>query len=47
MPLLFESGLDKICDITIGVIAKKETCIKRICSRDEVDEEKEIRYQKN
>ncbi len=39
MPLLFESGLDKICDITIGVIAKKETCIKRIIKRDKISEE--------
>lgn len=38
-PLLFETGLDKICDITIGVIAGKETCIKRICARDGVSTE--------
>lgn len=35
-PLLFETGLDKICDITIGVLANKEICIKRICKRDDV-----------
>lgn len=39
VPLLFESGLDKICDKTIGVIAKKETCIKRIIERDGISEE--------
>lgn len=33
-PLLFDMGLDKFCDITIGVISKKETCIDRICKRD-------------
>ncbi len=35
--MLFESGLDKICDITIGVIAKKETCIQRIMKRDKIE----------
>lgn len=38
-PLLFETGLDKVCDTTIGVIASKETCIKRICTRDGVSAE--------
>ena len=38
-PLLFEMGLDKICDIKIGVIANKETCIERICQRDRIDKE--------
>ena len=37
---MFETGLDKICDITIGVIADEEICIKRICERDKIDEEK-------
>lgn len=37
-PLLFESGLNKICDFTIGVIARKEIKIERICMRDKVDE---------
>ena len=38
VPLLFESGLDKICDIVIGVIAKKESCIQRIMKRDNISE---------
>lgn len=38
-PLLFETGLDKICDITIGVIADEETCVKRSCKRDGISEE--------
>lgn len=39
VPLLFESGLDKICDFTIGVIAKKEIKIDRICKRDNIAKE--------
>lgn len=38
-PLLFETGLDKICDTTIGVLANKEICVKRICVRDSVSAE--------
>lgn len=37
VPLLFETNLDKICDKTIGVIAKRETCIERIIKRDNID----------
>ena len=36
--LLFEMGLNDFCDITIGVISNKDTCIKRICKRDNIDE---------
>ena len=42
VPLLFESGLNKICDKTIGVITKKEDCIKRITIRDGINEEKAL-----
>jgi dephospho-CoA kinase len=38
-PLLFESGLDKICDVTIGVIAPIETRIARLCMRDGITED--------
>lgn len=38
-PLLFESELDKKCDYTISLIAKKELKIKRICQRDNISEE--------
>ena len=38
-PLLFESGLDKICDKVIGVISKKELQLDRIVVRDNVDYE--------
>ena len=36
-PLLFESGLDKICDKVIGVVCKKELQLDRIVARDNVD----------
>lgn len=38
-PLLFESNLDKVCDIVVGVIAKEEDKIKRICVRDKISVE--------
>ena len=50
VPLLFESGLDEICDITIGVIADKETCLSRIVNRDIIsieDAKKRIDNQKS
>lgn len=37
-PLLFEANLEKICDITIAVIAKnREAQINRILQRDNID----------
>lgn len=39
VPLLFESELYKICDIIIGVIAPKNTCIDRIIKRDKIDKD--------
>lgn len=33
-PLLFESGFDTQCDITVFVSAPEEVCISRICERD-------------
>jgi len=36
-PLLFESVLNNICDFTIGIIAKKEIKIERICKRDKIE----------
>lgn len=38
VPLLFESGLDKICDFTIAVLADEKTKVERICKRDGIDE---------
>lgn len=36
-PLLFESKLDKTCDLTIGIIADTIKKIERICKRDKID----------
>lgn len=38
-PLLFETNLDSFCDMTIGITAKEETCLDRICKRDNVEEQ--------
>ncbi len=44
VPLLFESGLNQECTITVGVIAKKEKKLERICKRDNITvEEAELR----
>jgi len=37
-PLLYESGFDKNCDMTIGLIVPDEVRIKRIISRDNISE---------
>ncbi len=37
---LFESGADKLCDVTVGVIASRELRIKRIMERDGLDIER-------
>ncbi|MBQ7761131.1 MAG: dephospho-CoA kinase [Clostridia bacterium] len=37
-PVLFESGFDKICDITICVTASRQEKIKRIIARDKISE---------
>lgn len=36
-PTLFESGLDKICDVTVAVLAKTQTRLDRIIKRDKID----------
>ena len=36
-PLLFESKLDEICDITVAVLAEKSLKINRICTRDNIE----------
>lgn len=38
-PLLIESKLNEICDIVISVVADEEIKIKRICLRDNIDED--------
>lgn len=39
VPLLFESKLNKICTITIAILAEEKEKIKRICKRDNITEE--------
>lgn len=41
-PLLFESGLDKICFETVAVVAPRTDRLKRICERDKIDEDAAI-----
>ena len=38
-PLLFECGLEKLCDKVIGVISKRDLQIERIVARDNIDYE--------
>ncbi len=37
-PLLFESGMDALCDVTLAVLAPSAVRLKRICTRDHLDE---------
>ena len=36
-PLLFEAGLDAVCDMTVGVTAPLSVRIARLCARDGID----------
>lgn len=36
-PLLFEAGLDGVCDVTVGVTAPIEARIARLCARDGIN----------
>lgn len=47
VPLLFESKLNEICNITIGVIVNQQEEIKRICARDNITVEQAIARLKN
>ena len=38
-PLLFESGFDKECDITVAVVADRDARIDRVVRRDEISTE--------
>lgn len=42
VPLLFETKLNEICDITIEVIADKKQKIERICKRDNIEEKQAL-----
>ena len=37
-PLLYEAGVDKLCDKVIAIIAEKSNKVKRICLREGIDE---------
>lgn len=39
-PVLFESGFDSICDVTVGVVAGEDIRIERIIKRDAITREK-------
>ena len=39
VPLLFESGMDKLCDVTVAFIASKEIRLARIINRDGITKE--------
>lgn len=38
-PQLFEAGVEKECDLTLGVIAPDALCIRRIMARDKISRE--------
>ena len=38
-PLLFEIGEDKLCDVTVGILADEQTRLLRILARDGIDRE--------
>ena len=40
VPLLFESNLCEICNITIGIVANEDVKIKRIMQRDNISLER-------
>lgn len=42
VPLLIESGLNKMCNLVIGVVSKKEEQIERICKRDKLTKEEAL-----
>ncbi len=39
VPLLFESGCDRLCDVTLAVLANREGSLARIMTRDGINEE--------
>lgn len=46
-PMLFESGIDRSCDIIISVIADRKTRIDRICRRDGISRQAAVQRLKN
>ena len=50
VPLMFESGYDKRCDIVVSVVADEDVRVERICKRNgfsESEAKKRIKNQKN
>ena len=43
VPLLFESGFDQICDVTVAVLADRATRLRRITARDALTTETALR----
>jgi len=41
-PLLFESGMDRLCDTTVAVLAPTAMRLERICRRDGIDKERAL-----
>lgn len=41
-PALFESGMDELCELIVGVIAPDEACIERIIARDGISREEAV-----
>lgn len=39
-PMLFEAGVERLCDLVCTVVSPEEDQIKRICFRDHISEEK-------
>lgn len=46
-PLLFESGLDSVCNVTVAVTASEEVRVKRITKRDGISREQALLRIKN
>lgn len=40
VPLLFESGIDRFCDLTVGLLANRRVSLRRIVERDGITEER-------
>ncbi|MBR6513198.1 MAG: dephospho-CoA kinase [Clostridia bacterium] len=46
-PVLFESGFDDMCDVTVGVVASEDVRVERIVKRDSIDPERAYARIKN
>ena len=46
-PVLFESGFDAMCDLTVGVVASEKVRVGRIIKRDSISRDKALSRIKN